>query len=55
MARTSTPVAATAGSGTWLRLAGDLLAPPDRVDQRRGVDRLHLQMLDRLGEQGRLA
>jgi transposase len=35
MARTSTPLAAAARPGARLRLAGDLLAPPHRVGQRR--------------------
>jgi transposase len=37
MARTSTPVAAAARPGAWLRLARDLLASPGRVGFRRGV------------------
>ena len=40
--------------GRRLRLVGDLLAAPHRVGQGWGVRSLHLEVLDRLGEQGRL-
>jgi transposase len=46
-------MAAAPGPGAWLRLAGDLLAP-GRVGEGRRVRQLHLEVLDRLGEQGRL-
>jgi hypothetical protein len=48
------PLAAAARPGAWLRLTRDLLAPPHRMGQRRRLDQLHLVVLDRLGEQGRL-
>jgi hypothetical protein len=47
-------VAAAAGQGAWLWLTFDLLAPPCRVGRCRIFDQLHLEVLDRLGEQGRV-
>ena len=47
-------LAAAAGTRAWLRLVGDLLAPPDRVGQRRRVRSAAPGVWDRLGEHGRL-
>ena len=52
MAQTSTPLAAVASWWAWLRLGGDGPPPPGRMEQRRRVERLHDQLLDRLGAQG---
>ena len=38
----------------WALVEPLLLAPPDRVGEGRRVDQLHLEVLDRLGEQDRL-
>jgi hypothetical protein len=48
------PHGASAGTRAWLRLAGDRLASPCRVDQAGVFEQLHLNILDRLGEQDRL-